>query len=66
MNDKISILEKGFTSSNKNKSYSTGIGLYLAKKISDCLGLRIDIESKEKLYTKVSIVFPKTELYDTK
>ena len=66
MNDKISILEKVFTGSNKNKSYSTGIGLYFSKKIYDCLGLRIDIESKEKLYTKVSIVFPKMKLYDTK
>ena len=31
MNDKISIFEKGFTGSNK--SYSPGIGLYLAKKM---------------------------------
>lgn len=60
------VFEKGFTGSNRNKSNSTGIGLYLSKKISERLGLRIDIDSKEKAYTKVSIVFPKTELYDTK
>lgn len=60
------VFEKGFTGSNRNKSNSTGIGLYLVKKISERLGLRIDIESKEKSYTKVSIVFPKTELYDAK
>lgn len=60
------VFEKGFTGSNRNKSNSTGIGLYLSKKISERLGLRIDIDSKEKAYTKVSIVFPKVELYDTK
>lgn len=60
------VFEKGFTGSNRNKSNSTGIGLYLVKNISDRLGLRIGIESKEKAYTKVNIVFPKTKLYDTK
>ena len=39
-------------------SKSTGIGLYLCKKLCDKLGLLIDIESEINCYTKVSITFP--------
>ena len=54
------IFEKGFTG-NKGRinSKSTGIGLYLCKKLCDKLGLLISIESKENLYTKVIITFSK-------
>ncbi|MBE6054188.1 MAG: HAMP domain-containing histidine kinase [Clostridium sartagoforme] len=54
------VFEKGFTG-NKGRSNnrSTGIGLYLCKKLCNKLGLDIFIESKENLYTKVIIVFPK-------
>ena len=54
------VFEKGFTGSNRTKGNSTGIGLYLAKKISKCLGLEINVTSKYKEWTKVSIIFPKS------
>lgn len=54
------VFEKGFTGSRgRLNNKSTGIGLYLCKKLCGKLGLTIDIESKENLYTKVIIVFPK-------
>lgn len=54
------VFEKGFTGSKgRLNNKSTGIGLYLCKKLCEKLGLIIDIESKENLYTKVIIVFPK-------
>lgn len=54
------VFEKGFTG-NKGRinSKSTGIGLYLCKKLCDKLGLLISIISKENKYTKVIITFPK-------
>lgn len=54
------VFEKGFTG-NKGRitSKSTGIGLYLCKKLCDKLGLLIKIESEENLYTRVIITFPK-------
>ncbi|WBW98120.1 sensor histidine kinase [Oceanirhabdus sp. W0125-5] len=57
------VFEKGFTgSSGRNNNKSTGIGLYLCKKLCDKLGLIINITSKENEYTKVSISFPKGTL----
>lgn len=54
------VFEKGFTGSKgRLNSKSTGIGLYLCKKLCNKLGLAIHIESKENLYTKVIIIFPK-------
>lgn len=54
------VFEKGFTGSRgRLNNKSTGIGLYLCKKLCEKLGLTIHIESKENLYTKVIIVFPK-------
>lgn len=54
------VFEKGFTGSKgRLNNKSTGIGLYLCKKLCEKLGLIIDIESKENLYTKVIIIFPK-------
>lgn len=53
------VFEKGFTgSSGRLNSKSTGIGLYLCKKLCNKLGLLIDIESEINRYTKVSITFP--------
>ncbi|CEO09057.1 integral membrane sensor signal transduction histidine kinase [[Clostridium] sordellii] len=57
------VFEKGFTGNKgRRNSKSTGIGLYLCKKLCDKLGLLISIESKEKLYTKVIITFSKGSL----
>jgi signal transduction histidine kinase len=59
------VFEKGFTGSNRKKKNATGMGLYLSKKLADHLGLKIQISSKEKQYTKVEIIFPKTNLYQS-
>ena len=53
------VFEKGFTGENGRKyGKSTGIGLYLCKKLSDQLGLGFSITSKIGEGTKVSIIFP--------
>lgn len=58
------VFEKGFTSSTqRNHSRSTGMGLYLAKQMALKLGHNISIESEEGKYTKVVIHFPKISDY---
>lgn len=53
------VFEKGFTGENGRKyGKSTGIGLYLCKKLSDQLGLGISLTSKIGEGTKVNIIFP--------
>ena len=61
--DLYRVFEKGFTGSNRKKESSTGMGLYLAKKLSNKLGLSFEISSKEKEYTKITITFPKTNMH---
>ncbi len=57
------VLEKGYTGKVGRKyTKSTGIGLYLCKKLCDKLGLAIYISSKENSGTTVEIVFPKASL----
>ena len=59
------VFEKSFTGSNgRNKVKSTGMGLYIIKKLCDKLGHNIYIESKEKEYTKVFIEFGKNDIYN--
>lgn len=54
------VFEKGFTGEKGRKgNNSTGIGLYLCKKLAYKLGLDISIESKVNEYTRVIIVFPR-------
>ena len=56
--------EKGYTGENGRKfGKSTGIGLYLCKKLCNKMNLDIKIESQYKKFTKVKIIFPKTNLY---
>lgn len=62
-NDLPRVFDKGFTGSNRNKEYATGIGLYLCKKLCDRMNLKIQINSKEKEYTTVSIIFPKSKVH---
>lgn len=57
------VFEYGFTGTDRNKEYSTGMGLYLCKKLCNKLNLDINIESEFQKFTRVSIVFPKTSLY---
>ncbi|WP_291648547.1 sensor histidine kinase [Clostridium sp.] len=53
------VFEKGFTGENGRVfGKSTGMGLYLCKSLCEKLGLGIKIESKEKVGTKVEIIFP--------
>lgn len=61
--DLVRIFEKGFTGTNRKKGYSTGMGLYLTKKLCDKLGLKLQIQSKEKKFTKLTITFPKSGLH---
>ena len=54
------VFDKGFTGSNGRKSAqkSTGIGLYLSKKLCDKLGIGIALKSNENEFTELSLIFP--------
>ena len=54
------VFDKGFTGTNgrKTSKKSTGIGLYLCKKLCDKLGIAIDLNSIEGQETEVKLVFP--------
>lgn len=53
------VFHKGFTGENGRKfGKSTGIGLYLCKKLCKKLGLDINLVSEEGNFTRVSIIFP--------
>jgi len=55
------VFEKGFTGTNgrlQNKK-STGIGLYLCKKLCDKLGIGIELNSIQNNGTEIRLVFPK-------
>lgn len=59
------VFNKGFTGSNGRKKYSsTGIGLYLCKKLCDKLGHNISIDSKLNKNTIVTIVFPESSMHN--
>ena len=57
------IFEKGFTGENgRVYGKSTGMGLYLCKKLADKLGLGISAYSGEKGGLRISFVFPRGSL----
>lgn len=57
------IFEKGFTGENGRRfGKSTGIGLYLCKRLCDKLGLGLKLESKLNKGTKVRVIFPKDKV----
>lgn len=59
------VFEKGFTGTNGrllNKK-STGIGLYLCKKLCDKLGMALELNSEQEEGTEVRLVFPQGSLY---
>lgn len=62
------VFEKGFTGTNGRITgkKSTGIGLYLCKKLCDKLGIGIELNSIENVGTEVRIVFPKNSYIDLK
>ena len=54
------VFDKTFTGNNGRKiETSTGMGLYISKQLCKKLGHKITIDSKEKEYTEVSILFNK-------
>ena len=62
------VFDKGFTGTNGrtiNKK-STGIGLYLCKKLCDKLGIAIEISSIEEIETEVRLIFPKNSYINIK
>ena len=57
------VFDKGFTGTNGRMKYnSTGIGLYLCKKLCDKLGHSITIQSKVNSKTILTIVFPNNSM----
>ncbi|MGN1312527.1 MAG: ATP-binding protein [Bacilli bacterium] len=59
------VFDKFFTGINgREKVKSTGMGLYIIKKLCDKLGHNIYIESVLDEYTKVTLEFGKNDLYD--
>ena len=60
------VFDKGFTGENGRKfGKSTGMGLYLCKKLCDKLSLGLKIQSEEGKGTKVSIIFSNDRLIRT-
>lgn len=59
------VFDKGFTGSNgRIAKKSTGIGLYLCKKLCDKLGLGIELSAEDNVGTEVRLVFPKNSYSD--
>lgn len=61
------VFEKSFTGENgRITAKSTGMGLYIVKKLCDRLGHKINIESKKNEYTKITIIFYNNDFYKIK
>lgn len=59
------VFDKSFTGKNgRKRGSSTGMGLYICKNLCKKLGHKLEIESEEGEYTKVSITFPKNKYYE--
>lgn len=57
------VFEKGFTGENGRRfSKSTGMGLYLCEKLCSKLGLKISIDSEVNKGTRVTLVFPLSDM----
>jgi len=58
------VFDKSFTGENgRIMAKSTGMGLYIVKKLCDKLGHKIIIESEIHKYTKITIIFYKNDFY---
>ena len=66
--EELRVFEKGFTGTNGRMATkkSTGIGLYLCKKLCDKLGIAIALESVQNEGTEVRLVFPNSSYIDMK
>ncbi len=61
------VFDKSFTGQNgRIRAKSTGMGLYIAKRLCEKLGHQIIIESKVGEYTKVTIIFSQNDFYKMK
>lgn len=58
------IFDKGFTGDNSNRSQSSGIGLYLVKKLCDELQIEIEVESEYGKGFVIQLLFPVVERKD--
>lgn len=59
------VFDKSFTGENGRKTTaSTGMGLYICKKLCDKLGHVIEVESNEGEFTEVKISFGKDKYYE--
>ncbi len=59
------VFEKSFTGKNgRIMTKSTGMGLYIASSLCKKLGHKIQIDSKEGIYTKVTLTFSLHSFYD--
>lgn len=53
------VFDRGFTGSNgRGRGGSTGLGLYLCRKLADCLQIDLQIASQLETGTKVILMFP--------
>ncbi|MDE5952048.1 MAG: sensor histidine kinase, partial [Acetatifactor sp.] len=53
------IFDRGFTGSNgRSRGGSTGMGLYLCRKLTDCLEMDLQIASTEGAGTTATVTFP--------
>lgn len=56
------IFDKGFTGTNgRNQKKSTGIGLYLCKRLCEEIGMNMQAESIENEYTEIIITIPRNK-----
>lgn len=56
------IFERGFTGSNgRQRGGSTGMGLYICRKLADFLQIELDAESIQNEHTSISMTFPAKE-----
>lgn len=59
------VFEKSFTGQNgRKKAKSTGMGLFIVKRLCEKLGHQVNISSVLDEYTKVTIIFLKNHYYD--
>lgn len=61
------IFDKGFTGTNgRNQKKSTGIGLYLCKRLCQEIGMEIEANSKENEFTEIKIIIQRNKKIDEK
>ncbi|MDO4942926.1 MAG: sensor histidine kinase [Lachnospiraceae bacterium] len=60
--DLKNVFKKSFTGENGRKyAKSTGMGLYIVKRLCDNLGHRVEIQSEQGKYTNIQIIFARND-----